>query len=91
MATKHRPEDGGRPGSVEYECLEERETVRCNTRVAAVEPEVRTLVRLARSGDPPVAMRAMAAISGIVREILDPEVQQQLRARLDAEKRLAPK
>ena len=55
-----------------------------------VESEVQTLVRLARSGDPPVAMRAMAAISGIVREILDPEVQQQLRARLDAEKRLAP-
>ncbi len=34
VAEKHRPEDGGRPGSVEYECLEERETVRCNTRVA---------------------------------------------------------
>ena len=52
-----------------------------------VESEVRTLVRLARSGDPLVAMRAMAAINGIVREIIDPEVQRQLRIRLESVRR----
>ncbi len=53
----------------------------------SIEIEISTLVTLARSGDAAVALWAIEAIHGIVREVLDPEVQQQLRRRLEIERR----
>ena len=47
-----------------------------------VEREIDTLVTLARSGDAAVALRAIEALHGILREVCDPEIKQQLRQRL---------
>ena len=52
-----------------------------------VEREIDTLVTLARSGDAAVALRAIEALHGILREVLDPEVQQQLHRRFEIERR----
>ena len=49
--------------------------------------EIGTLVTLARSRDAAVALRAIEAIRRVMREILDQNVQRQIRRRLEIERR----
>ena len=56
-----------------------------------VRVEVEVLVRLARSQDAVVAMRAMNSLARIAREAIDPGVQRQIRERLARERATSPK